>query len=187
MAAALLVGILLLLGLAGLVFALLQPVSGNPPILENWLIVIFKLHAEINGLDGELLGRNLLDIVILFLVGVLAFSLANVFQKAGRVWCYIASALSLIAIILYLVTREAGRSTVMLAVLILSVVMLRNQFVQRGISITGIIAAVFLFAGDLTVGIQSNFITILFSIGYMLILAWFFWMARRLLKLSYGT
>jgi hypothetical protein len=96
----------------------------------------------------------------------------------------IAFALSLIAIILFVMTQIAGRSTVMLAALINSFVMLRDKIFSKATIYVGIFASVFLFVGDLTVGIHSNIITILFGCGYVLLIMWFFLIAPGLLRVG---
>jgi hypothetical protein len=90
----------------------------------------------------------------------------------------------LVAIILFLITQIAGRSTVMLSVLIFSIVMIKDKIYSKVTIYTGILASVFLFSGDLSVGIHSNFITILFGIGYILLTLWFFLISRTLLWLG---
>ena len=149
---------------------------------NNWLIVIFKLHAGlINIQDDPLHGLNLLDIIILVVFSVTCFGLYINLIKSSKIWSLIALILSLITILLFLITQIAGRSTVMFSVLILSLVMLKGKFYSKVTIYTGIIASVFLFAGDLTVGIHSHFITILFGIGYILLTIWFFLISRTLL------
>ena len=185
-AAALIAGMLLLIGMISLIASVLQPSSLNGWLSlfqNNWLIIIFKLHAEFSGIHADLLhGVNLLDIVFLALVGFICLSLSTAYRKASKTWSLIACALSLIAIILFSVTQTAGRSTVMLSVLIISFVMLSNEFFSKGTIYAGILASVFLFIGDLSVGIHSNIITIIFGIGYVLLIAWFFLVAQRLLR-----
>ena len=183
-AAALIAGMLLLIGMISLIASVFQPgaINGWLSLFQNnWLIVIFKLHAEFSGIHADLLyGLNLLDMVFLALVGFICLSLSTVFRKAGKTWSLIAFALSLIAIILFVATQTAGRSTVMLAVLIISFVMLSNEIFSKVTIYAGILASVFLFVGDLSVGIHSNIITILFGIGYVLLITWFFLIAQAL-------
>jgi len=85
---------------------------------------------------------------------------------------------------LFLATQIAGRSAVMLAVLIISFAMIKDKTFSKVIVYGGILASVFLFLGDFTVGIHSNIITTFFSIGYMLLTAWFFLIAQRLFQLT---
>ena len=66
----------------------------------------------------------------------------------------------------------------MLVVVIISLVMLGNRNFGKTIALSGILAGILLLAGDLTVGVRSNVITILFSIGYALLILWFFLMAN---------
>jgi hypothetical protein len=184
-AAALTAGTLLLIGTVSLIVSVSQPGAGSGWLLylqNNWLLVIFKLHAQFKGLTADLHGLNFLDIGFLILVGLLCLSLSSGFSKAARVWALITSALSLIAIILYSATQIAGRSAVMLVVLIISVVILKDRHFRKGTSMIGILAGVLLFVGDLTVGMQSSMITVLFGIGYLLLVIWFFLIAQGLLR-----
>lgn len=151
---------------------------------DNWLVKIFILHAEFSNVHADLYGLSVLDIVVLLLVSVICLSLSTIFRKAGKVWSLIAFALSLIAILLFVVTQNAGRSTVMLAVLINSVVMLRDKSFRKVTAYTGILASVFLFVGDLTVGFHSNLITIFFGVGYLLLSVWFFLIAQILFRVD---
>jgi hypothetical protein len=189
-AAALIAGMLLLIGMISLIVSVLQRGTTNGWLSlfqNNWLIVIFKLHAEFSGIHADLHGLNLLDIVILTLVGIICLSLSNAFRKASKIWSLIAFALSLIAIMLFIATQIAGRSTVMLAVLIISFTMLRNKIFSKVTIYAGILASVFLFVGDLSVGIRSNIITVLFGVGYVLLITWFFLIAQSLFRLGSGV
>jgi hypothetical protein len=187
-AAALLAGVLLLIGMIRLIASDLQPGSMNiwsSLLRDNWLVLIFKLHAEFSDAQADLLHRlNLLDMVFLVVVGFLCFSLSTVFKKSRKAWSLVAFALSLVGLLLFIATKTAGRSTVMLAVLILSLVMLGNEIFGKIIVYAGILASIFLFAGDISVGIQSSIITILFGIGYVLLIMWFFLIARVFLRLG---
>jgi hypothetical protein len=187
-AAALLAGVLLLIGMIRLIASTLQPGSINSwssLLQDNWLDVIFKMHAEFSDVHADALhSLNLLDMVFLVIVGLISLSLATVFRKARRVWSIIAFALSLLGLMLYFATQMAGRSTVMLAVLILSLVMLGNEMFGKINVYAGILASIFLFAGDISVGIQSSIITILFGIGYVLLITWFFLVAGVFFRLG---
>jgi len=185
---ALTTGTLLLIGMISLIVSVLQPRTTNGWLSllgNNWLVKIFILHDEFSDVHADLHGLNLLDIFILLLVSVICFSISTIFRNARKVWSLIAFVLSVIAIILFLATQIAGRSTVMLAVLIISFVMLRDKTFSKVTIYAGILASVFLFVGDLTVGIHSDIITILFCIGYVLLITWFFLIAQNLFRLGH--
>lgn len=182
---ALITGTLLLIGMISLIVSVLQPRTTNGWLSlfgNNWLVKIFILHAEFNDVHADLHGLDLLDLFILLLVCVICFSVSTVFRNARKVWSLVAFALSVIAIILFLATQIAGRSTVMLAVLIISLGMLGDKTFSRVTIYAGILASVFLFVGDLTVGVHSNIITVLFSIGYVLLITWFFLITPSLFR-----
>jgi len=185
-ATALILGTLFFITAMGFIISIIWPDfnSGWYSLFQsNWLIVIFKLHdGLINIQDNPLHGLNILDIFILVIFSLMSFGLSNFLKKVNKIWPLIAFALSVITIILFIVTQAAGRSTVMLSVMIFSFVMLRNKTFSKVTIFTGIIAGVFLFVGDLTVGINSNIITILFGIGYIFLTTWFFLIAQTLIK-----
>lgn len=185
--ASLIVGILLLFGVISLIVTILESGATNGYLWlfqNNWLVNIFILHADFSGIHAGLHGSHLLDIVILFLVSKICLSLSTAFRNASKVWSIIAFALLLIAIIVFVTTQLAGRSTVMLAVLINSFVMLRDKTFSKVTTYMGIPASVFLFVGDLTVGIRSDMITALFGVGYVLLIIWFFLIAQSLFRLG---
>lgn len=184
-ASALLSGTLLLIGMISLAASVLrsETTSGWLSLIQNnWLVKIFVIHAGFSDIHADLLGLNLLDMFILLLVSVICLSISTIFRNAGRVWSLVAFALSVMAIILFLITQIAGRSTVMLAVLINSFVMFRDKTFNKVTIYTGILAGILLFAGDLTVGVHSNMITTLFGIGYVLLITWFFLIAQSLFQ-----
>lgn len=183
--AALIVGGFLSAALIELTVTVHQPAitSGWPSLLQdNWLILIFKLHAGFDGVRSDVLhGLNLLDVVILALVGAMCFGLYAALRDTSKIWISIASALPFIGLILFSVTKIAGRSSVMGAALIISLVMLRNNIFNKVTAYVGILASVLLLAGDFSVGIpHSTMIAALFGIGYVLLTAWFFLVGRRL-------
>lgn len=178
-------GIMFIIPAIGFIISIIWPDlnSGWYSLFQtNWLIVIFKLHSGlINIQDNPLHGLNILDLILLSLFSIMSFGLNNALRKVNKIWPLIAFALSVITIILFIATQVAGRSTVMLSVMIFSFVMLRDKTFSKVTVFTGIIAGVFLFVGDLTVGINSNIITILFGIGYVLFTIWFLMIAQKLL------
>ena len=188
--AALVTGVLLLLGMTSLIDSLLQPGNTDGWLLlfqNNWLVKIFKLHAEFRCIQADLYGMNLLDMVVLLFVSILCLGLSTTFRRVGKTWSMIAFALSLIAILLFSITLSAGRSTVMLAVLINSLVMFGEKTISRVTIYVGILASVLLFVGDLTVGIHSDMITTLFGLGYVLLILWFFLIAGHLFRPGRGS
>jgi hypothetical protein len=182
---ALTTGIIMLVGMISLAVSFFQPGADSGMLLSaqnNWLIKIFLLHADLGGFQTDLSGLNFLDIAILIFVSILCLGLSTTFKNTRKIWSLAAFALSLIALVLFLVTKIAGRSTVMLAVLINSLVMLDERTLSRAAIAAGILGSLFLFVGDLTVGVHSDVITILFGVGYVLLIIWFFQIAAALLR-----
>ena len=190
-AAALIAGILLLIAMISLITSVLQPGAINSWLSlfqNNWLIVIFKLHAGFSGIQIDLLHiLNFLDIAILALVGTMYLGLYAALRRTSRIWSIIALALPFLGIVLFIATKTAGRSAVMGAGLVISVVMLRNNIFNRVTAYMGILASVLLLVGDFSAGVlHSNIITTLFGIGYVLLMTWFFLISRRLFQLGAG-
>jgi hypothetical protein len=186
---ALITALLLLYAMINMITAVLLPggVSGvKLPLQDNWLIVIFKLLAGFSGSQIDLLQViNPLDVAILALVGVTFFGLSAALRRTSKIWSTIALTLPFLGIILFIITRTAGRSVVMIAGIVISIVMLRNDSFNKGIAYMGIVASALLLVGDFTAGVvHSDIITTLFGTGYVLMMIWFFLIAGRLFLLS---
>jgi hypothetical protein len=180
--AALFVGVLLLVAAIDLILDVWLS-----PFQNNWLAVIFQLHAGVGGVHIDLLyGLNVLDIAILALVGVMYLGLYAALRTSSNIWSAIALAQPILGLVLFILTRTAGRSTVMGAGLVISIVMLRSNTYSKLTAYVGLLASVLLLVGDVTVGIpQSNIIAGLFGVGYVLLTTWFFLVAARLFQLGH--
>jgi hypothetical protein len=184
--------ILLLVAMISLIASVLLPGATTGwllPFQNNWLIVIFKLHAGFSGVQMDLLHvLNFLDIAILALVGTMHLGLYAVLRRTSKIWSIIALAQPFLGIVLFIATKTTGRSSVMGAVLVISVVMLRSNIFKKVTAYMGILASVLLLAGDFSAGIPPlNSIATLFGIGYVLLMTWFFLIARRLFQAGPGA
>ena len=189
-AAALLSGILFLIGLIGLIATVLQPGSQNGLLLslqKNWLVVLFKLNAGSEGVQFNQLQRlDILDIVILAFVGITYLSLYAVLRRTSKVWAVVGVAQPFLGILLFIVTRNAGRSAVMGATLVIALLMLVGKSLSKGSAILGILASILLLIGDFGTapGVHSNMLEIFIGIGYIMLSVWFFAVGRKLLEFS---
>jgi hypothetical protein len=188
-AAAMITGVLFVIGVIGLLISMFQPGAINgwlSPFQDNWLVVIFKLHAGFGGVQIDRLDVfNFLDLAILALVGTTVLGLYAALSRASKIWSMIALAQPFLGMVLFIATKNGGRSSVMGAILVISVVILRNNIFNKGIGYLGILAAVLLLVGDLSAGmLHSNGIAILFGVGYALMITWLFLVARRLFIIS---
>lgn len=189
-AAALILGLLFLVAIMSLVAAGLQPGTINDGLSlfqDNWLVVLFKLNAGFDEVQfDQLYGLNPLDIAIMVLVAMVFLGLYIALRRISRIWSFIAAVLPILGIILFIVTKLAGRSGVMGAVLVISSVMLRSTIFRRMTAVLGILASVLLLTGDLgtTANSHSTVVAILVGIGYVLLMTWFFLVSRRLIQLG---
>lgn len=189
-AAAFLSGVLFLVALISLVSAVLQPGVINgwfSPLQDNWLVILFKLNAGFNGVSFDrLYGPDALDIAILALVGTMYLGLYTALRRASKVWSIIAAIQPFLGIVVFIATRTAGRSGVMGAGLVISLVMLRSKTFDKVTAFVGLLASVLLLAGDFgtTADSHSTILAIFIGIGYLLLMAWFFLLARRLFQLG---
>jgi len=188
-AAALGAGVLFLIGAIDLVLTILQPDTLNAwfsLFRNNWLVVIFKLHADFGGIQPDLLYRlNPLDLIILAFVATAYLGLYIALRRTSKIWSIIALAQPFLGIVLFVATKSVGRSGVMGAELVISVVMLRSQLFNKRIAYIGLLSGALLLAGDLGASMApSNILAILTGIGYLLLMIWFFLVARRLFQLG---
>lgn len=188
--AALIAGALFLMAVLDLIIASLQPgtlIGWFSLVQDNWLVVIFKLHAGFEGVQIDRLHiLDFLDIAILALVGMTVLGLYFALRKASKTWALIALAQPFLGILLFIGTENAGRSSVMGAVLVMAAVMLRNHGFNKAVAYMGILASVLLLTGDFSAGIipPSKIVATLFGIGYLLLMSWFFLIAGKLFRLD---
>lgn len=130
-AAALIAGALVLIAGIDLITTGLQPSTINGWLSlfgNNWLVLLFKLHAGVSGVQlDQLYVLNLLDIVIMVLVATMFLGLYAALRRASKIWSIIALVQPFLGIVIFIATKTAGRSAVMGAVLVISFVMLRRN------------------------------------------------------------
>jgi hypothetical protein len=122
--------------------------------------------------QDSLSGINWFDILILLLFLMLCFSL---FEKAGynhKVWFLIACSMILLGMIVFTITKLAGRSSFMASGVIISSLFFTDHFHKKLTAFIGILANVLLLIGDFTVGAGIKIFTILFAAGYILLIIW---------------
>lgn len=188
--AALILGLLLLMGMVSLIADLLQPDALPAWLLmfqDNWLILLFKLNAGFAGVGfDQLVGLNKLDMAILAFVAVMFLGLYTVLRRTSRTWSFIAAVMPFLGMAVFSITKIAGRSGVMGAGLIISLVMWRSKTFARVIAIIGLLACALLLVGDFGTASDSKSILIssLVGFGYLLLMVWFFSIGRRLIQLG---
>ena len=188
-AAALLTGILLLVGMLGPLSSVLRS-SGldesGPTYPDNWLSVIFKLHAGLRGAQiGMLQGLDLPDIALLVLVAITHLGLYAALRRSSRIWSVIAAVQPFLGSLLFVATGTAGRSAVMGAGLVASFVMLRSAIFSKTTAYSGIAASGLLLIGDFSAGMPpSDMMAALFAVAYVLLIAWFFQIGRGLFEMG---
>src|SRR6266511_1277169 len=177
--AALLATSLLLVGIAALVL-------GLPGLkLRTWLVVLLQITAGIGTLPaGPLRVFNPLDVVLLVLTAAAILGIWQMLPRVSRAWLYLSVGLPLAGIVLLLATHIAGRSSLMGAGFVVSLVMLRDRDLRR-LGMLGVVANAILFVGDLGTGDSTQpLVAVVVAVGYLLLLAWFALIAVRLLGSS---
>ncbi len=191
-AAALIVGVLFLIPVLDLIIPGFQPGTANGWLSlfqDNWLVVIFKLHAGFRGVQSnQLYNLNFLDIAIMALVGVVYLGLYAALRRAGKIWSIIALAQPFLGIALFMATKSAGRSGVMGAGLVISIIMLRGNIFNKVTAYMGLLSSALLLFGDISEGITHSYvIAILTGVGYVLLIVWFFLIAKSLFQHGQGV
>lgn len=183
-------GILFLVAILSLLTASLRPgtINGWLSLLQNnWLVILFKLNAGFGGVQfDQLYELNLLDLAIMALVAIMYLGLYVVLRRTSRIWSIIAAVIPFLGIVLFIVTKLAGRSGVMGAGVVISFVMLRSNIFGKVIAFVGILASILLLVGDFgtTVNSPSTIVATLVGIGYVLLMTWFFLIGQRLFQLG---
>ena len=189
-AAALLAGVLTFIGGIYLITTGLQSSTINSWLSlvgNNWLVVLFQLHAGINGVQlNQLYMLNLLDIGIMLLVAITFLGLYAAVRSASKIWSIIALVQPFLGVVIFIATLSAGRSAVMGAVLVISLVMLlRSTPFSNAVAYAGIPASVLLLVGDFSTSIAlSSIIAAFIGIGYVLLIIWLVLVGQQLIQLG---
>lgn len=178
---------LLVLGTIELILKVLRPGAINnwlSPFQNNWLIILFELHADFSDVQYSLLDQlNVLDLIILILVGIIFIGLYMAFRRTSKLWSLIALAQPILGMMIFIATKTAGRSSVMGAELVISLLTLRSNLFAKPIAFIGAMSALLLLAGDIGESIApSDFLAMLMGVGYVLLMGWLFLVGVKLLQ-----
>jgi hypothetical protein len=159
--------------------------SGSLPS-RNWLIVLFDLNYRTSSTPASALNVfSLLDVVLMLLFGLVMSSMYPALAQRSRAWAAIAAGLPFLGVLVYVATSVAGRSAVLVAGLISSILALRSKFGSPLGSIAGIVgSSLLLIVGDFGTAAlpPSTIIALLIGIGYLLWTAWLLLVAMELAR-----
>ncbi|MGD0339925.1 MAG: hypothetical protein ABSB78_14185 [Bacteroidota bacterium] len=189
--AALLIVVLFIFGLIGIIttmFGVNQTSDLFSELQNNWLVILYKVNIATSGIHADRLSVvNILDITIMALMGIVFIGLYVKLGSSNKIWKIIAILLPFAGIIVFLITATAGRSALMIAGIIISIVMLASDQHAKILALFGILAGILLFfAGDLgtTIYPGNPIVASCIVIGYFLWIIWFILVARKLLTNS---
>ena len=179
--------VLFLIGITSIIATLLQITINNGwfmQLQDNWLILLFKMNM---GFQANLNVINTIDITIMALFCVMFLGLYTALKKTSKIWSLIATALPFLGIPIFLATATAGRSTLLIAALIISIVMLRSNTFSKLTAYIGIgVSMLLFFAGDIATAVfsPSAIIALIIAIGYVFWMVWFLLVFQKLYQLG---
>jgi hypothetical protein len=149
---------------------------------------MFGIDAGLGGLSFNSLKLfNPFDIIVLVLASLSFVGFWPGPGKAHRVWMGIAVTLPLAGTVVLLVTGVSGRSALMGAGLVISLMMLGSDRF-RLLAYLGIAANGLLLAGDFaTSGARAPLVAVGIAVGYVLLIAWFLWIAARMFDRKHSS
>ncbi len=169
------------MGIIGLIGGF-QPDTINGWIANNWLVKLFKLNAGISGESIYIF--NLLDILIMGLVGIMSLPLYPTLRKVSKIWSIVAICQPFLGIVIFSITHSARRSGVLSAVLTISIIMLWSNNFGKIPACMGFLVGGFLLTGDILSAFSLFIIAIIIAVGYILIMIWYILIALKLFQLS---
>ena len=111
----------------------------------------------------------------------MSLALYPALKRVNIIWAIIATSLPFIGLGLFIVPHNIGRSGIIAAGLIISVIMLRSSIFSKGAACVGITANISLLVGDIgTAFTYSSILAIIMSIGYVLFAVWCILIATKL-------
>jgi len=155
---------------------------------DNWLIILFNLNFRPSSTQANALSVvSLLDVGIMLLFGIVMAAMYPALRFRSRIWAAIAVALPFLGIPIFFVTGTAGRSAVLLAAFISSILALRSQFYGPASAVAGILAsALLLFLGDFGTAAfpPSTLLAVFIALGYILWTVWLLLISIELIRRS---
>lgn len=156
------------------------------PVGANWLVTLFDLNFRPLATNASALDTfSLVDASIMLLFGLLMACMYPVLRSASRTWALTAVALPFVGILVFLVTATAGRSAVLLAGLISSVLVFRRRFAAPATAVAGVLAsATLLILGDFATAAlaPSLLIAVFIAASYVLWTGWLLLIALELAR-----
>jgi hypothetical protein len=150
---------------------------------RNWLTVLFDLNFRSNSTpDTALSGFSLVDFVLMLLFGFVMVAMYPIFARRSKPWAAIAVALPFLGILVFSITSVAGRSAVLLAGRVSSILALRSRFGSPLSAIAGMVASfLLLVVGDFGTAAlpPSILIAVGIGVGYLLWMVWFLLVAME--------
>lgn len=157
-------------------------------VSDNWLVILFNLNFRPPSTKGNTLDVvSLLDLSLMLLFGIVMAAMYPALSSKSRIWAAIAVALPFLGIPIFLATATAGRSAVLLAGFISSMLALRSQFGGPASAVVGILAsAILLFLGDFGTAAfpPSQLFALSIAGGYILWTLWFLLVSMELIRRS---
>jgi hypothetical protein len=166
----------------------LSPMGIGTPIGENWLVILFELNVRpLTFSSSALHSFSALDTGILLLFGILMASMVPILKSTSRFWAFIAAALPFLGVFVFFVTGTAGRSAVLLAGLVSSMLAYRGGFGAPVTAVAGMLASsALLVLGDFATALfpASRAIAVAITAGYVLWTAWLLLTTLELAQLA---
>jgi hypothetical protein len=151
---------------------------------DNWLVLLYQMNITGSGYTAELLSvYNSIDMALMYLFDLLFIALYLVIRKQTRFFAALITILPFLGVVLLIFTHTAGRSALLIGVLLYSILMLRSAYFTQFTASCGIFGSILLFfGGDIASAIlpPSPMIALVILIGYLL---WIFWVALTGIRL----
>lgn len=180
---------LLAIFLVGASWLVWRPSGGLASLQNNWLVILYRINAT-NASEDLLIAQNPVDLFIFLLFAVLFVALGAELWSTNKLWSAVSAALPILGFILFLITKQAGRSALLLSSIIVGVIMIRSASFGKLAGYAGIAAgALLLVAGDFATAMfpPSMLIAAPIVLGYAFWIAWFLMIGRSLLQSGLGN
>lgn len=168
----------------GLVLGIIFIIHNNPnavvveipgiDIRTNWMSVLFQLNAGFEDIQFEHLRiLNAMDFILLISSSILIIGISVTIRKDAKVLSILSIIQPILGFVILLITHIAGRCAMFSGIILICFAMLKSKKWEWYIPVWGIIAALFLFLGDVITENEKNiFVSIVIMIGYIAFMIW---------------
>jgi len=158
-------------------------------ITSTWISLFIKLNLGIANRD-DIQVLHIIDFIVFILCGTIYFVYFLLEKKKKSVIWFVFTIFALVSfpsgVILLIITHSGGRTGILVASIIFSIITLLNKSIKKLTGIIGVISSVLLLVGCDVLSLNSTNISVgyMIFVGYCIWVIWFLLLSKAINKIK---